>query len=471
VESVKDAATLVDFTYTLDPVGNPTQIVRTGSAPGTTTHAYDVRDRLTEVCFQTSCPGGSDPFVRWTYDAVGNRLTEARPAGTTNYTYNDADQLTQAGSTTYSYDQNGNETAAGSRTFASDVANRVISTTSGGTTTYTYDGDGNRLQITSGGQTTRLLWDENHSLPQLALERDGGGALLRRYVYGDRRVSMTTAGAAFYYHHDGLGSVANITASNGAPQWSYAYEPFGAARTATQDDPSAPTNPLKFAGELEDATNLYYLRARQYDPVSGRFLQVDPVSVDETAPAISTYSYVANRPTVLVDPSGKTGQASDVAPAKADGVVSPVIEGPVLGARSRCGTELGAAILRHRNIFIYSPHRSGVISDLCTRGVINWKVKRGLLRAAGYFKLGIYVMKTGHSPGTYHELGRAVDLANFTSSNMALATRFMRWLNTNRKMLANFVELIGPNESLVYPQGGYSRATLNGHKNHVHIAW
>jgi len=69
---------------------------------------YLMGDRLTEACFQSSCPGGSDPFIRWTYDAVGNRLTEARPSGTTSYTYNAADELTGAGSTSYTYDSNGN---------------------------------------------------------------------------------------------------------------------------------------------------------------------------------------------------------------------------------------------------------------------------------------------------------------------------------------------------------------------------
>ncbi|MFL6546031.1 MAG: hypothetical protein ACJ8LM_12740, partial [Candidatus Udaeobacter sp.] len=46
------------------------------------------------------------------YDKVGNRSTEVRPApsGTTTYTYNGLDELTQAGSTAYTYDQNGNVT-------------------------------------------------------------------------------------------------------------------------------------------------------------------------------------------------------------------------------------------------------------------------------------------------------------------------------------------------------------------------
>ena len=128
MKNIKGSVVLADFAYTLDPVGNPSQVVRAGTLPGTTSYAYDNRDRLTEACFQTSCPGGSDPYIRWTYDPVGNRLTETRPSGTTSYTYNAADQLTQAGSTNYSYDTNGNQTTAGSRTFSYDLANRLTST-------------------------------------------------------------------------------------------------------------------------------------------------------------------------------------------------------------------------------------------------------------------------------------------------------------------------------------------------------
>jgi YD repeat-containing protein len=163
VKNATGPTVLADFTVTLDPAGNPTQVVRTANLPGTTAYTYDARDRLTEVCFQASCPGGSDPYIRWTYDPVGNRLTEARPGGTTNSTYNAADELTQAGSTIYAYDQNGNETTAGARTFGCDLANRLTSTASAGATSaYTYDGDGNRLLETTGSQTTKYLWDTSN---------------------------------------------------------------------------------------------------------------------------------------------------------------------------------------------------------------------------------------------------------------------------------------------------------------------
>lgn len=102
------------FAYTRDPVGNPTRVDKLGGA--VETYDYDSRDRLTEVCFQATCTGGSDPFIRWSYDDVGNRLTETRPAGMTAYAYDDADQLTGrsglGGSVSYSYDANGNQLSA-----------------------------------------------------------------------------------------------------------------------------------------------------------------------------------------------------------------------------------------------------------------------------------------------------------------------------------------------------------------------
>jgi RHS repeat-associated protein len=309
VKNAKAGATLSEFAVTTDAVGNPTTVVRSGAVTSTTTYGYDANDRLTSVCFLANCPGGSDPFIRWTYDAVGNRLTEARPTGTTNYTYNNADQMTQAGSTAYTYDQNGNEKTAGSRTFTYDLANRLISTTSGSTTTtYTYDGDGNRLQASTGAQAskkTNYLWDVQGTLPQMALERDGSNALLRRYVYGARRIFMTTGGSNYYYHYDNSGSVANVTSSTGASQWTEVYEPFGSIRTETKNNSSAPANFMKFAGEYQDATGLYYLRARQYDPTLGRFTVLDPENVDGDNSFASAYVYAADRPTVLNDPSGR----------------------------------------------------------------------------------------------------------------------------------------------------------------------
>ena len=94
-----------------------------------------------------------------------------------------------------------------------------------------------------------------------------------------------------------------MTSSGGSTRWTYAYEPFGSLRREQRSGDSAPTNFLKFTGEYLDPTGLYHLRARQYDPASGRFTAPDPVSPRVGEPADGQYVYVANRPTLLVDPS------------------------------------------------------------------------------------------------------------------------------------------------------------------------
>jgi RHS repeat-associated protein len=209
---------------------------------------------------------------------------------------------------TYTYDRNGNQKAAGPTTFSYDLANRLVSTTSGTTTTtYTYDGLGRRLRAATGttaAKTTKYLWDNAGDLPQVALERDGADRLLRRYVFGAARISMNTGTTPFYYHHDPLGSVANLTSSTGASQWTYAYEPYGATRTETKNNTKAPANFMKFAGEYLDPTGLYHLRARQYDAANGRFLTTDPLPAQLTDAYVSSYVYASDKPTTLIDPSG-----------------------------------------------------------------------------------------------------------------------------------------------------------------------
>jgi RHS repeat-associated protein len=303
VRNAKAGVTLSFADYVYDAAGNPTQMTTT---EGTTGSAYDALDRLTEACFAAGCAD----FVRYTYDPVGNRLTEARPAGTTTYSYNAGDQLTSraglGGSVGYTYDGNGNQTQAGTRTFVWDLANRLASTSeSGSTIAYGYDGDGTRLQATTGGSTSSYLWDGNFGLPRLALERDGAGNPIRSYLYGNQLVSIDVGGSSFYYQRDGIGSTTNLTSANGTTQWTYSYEPYGLARTQTQNQPGAPDNPIRYTGESLDPSGPYQLHARQYNPADGRFLTLDPLPPALTNPYVAAYAYANNRPTTLVDPSGK----------------------------------------------------------------------------------------------------------------------------------------------------------------------
>lgn len=312
----KGNTTVASHAYTRDNGGNPTQVTAT---TGTQTYTYDAADRLASVCYATSCTSGSTSKTAWTYDAVGNRLTETTGTATRSYAYNAADQLTSstlAGVTTnYGYDANGDETSAGLDTLAYDMAGRttsVVKASPAATHTYLYDGDGKRLRTTtvdsSGTTVTNAAWDVTQPVPEVAVERNAAGAVTRRYSYGLDRIATTAGSATSFYVHDALGSVSNMTSSTGAKDWTYTYEPFGTVRTTTKDRSQAVAQPVRFTDEQLDAGGLYHLRARQYDPATGRFTAVDPLAPDIADPYVSNYVYANDRPTVLVDPTGEKGR-------------------------------------------------------------------------------------------------------------------------------------------------------------------
>lgn len=165
------------------------------------------------------------------------------------------------------------------------------------------------------------MWDRSFNLPQLALDRDGDNALLRSYRYGHDLVSQTAGASTFYYHNDGLGSVADVTSSTGASQRWSEYYPYGLAREAGGTSP--PVQPFRFTGEqLDSLTGLYHLRARQYDPSIGRFLTVDPIESRQTDPLVAGYGYARNNPNRWADPNGKCVQTLAAAFAGPPGAVA-----------------------------------------------------------------------------------------------------------------------------------------------------
>ncbi len=263
-------------------------------------------------------PAPSDTFTAWTYDPLGNRLAETDYLGTKTSTYDAADRLVSVRlpdgtSTAYTYDRNGNQLSAGPSASTYDLADRLTSATVGGTSeTYTWSGDGVRLSAATGPQaskTTQFVVDRAFDLPTVALERDGNGKLVRRYAYGLDLLAQTTPTKGPYWsHHDGLGSVTDVTSATGASLWWAEYSPFGAPR-ASASTSQAPVNLFRFSGEYLDlVTALYHLRARQYDPSLGRFLSPDPVSPSLSSPSVGAYVYVRNSPINLVDPSGLESQ-------------------------------------------------------------------------------------------------------------------------------------------------------------------
>lgn len=288
IVATKGANTLTSFTYTLDNAGLRTAVQ---DPSGTESYAFDNLYRLTGVSYPDAVTQS------YTYDSVGNRLTKVQGA-TTSYTYDNGDRMTTAGGVTYTYDNNGNQTARGADTYTWDTENRLTGATVAGTTvSAAYRGDGLRHSRTIGAATTTYTWDVASGLPVVL--QDGSFS----YVYGLGLISQTdNAGTQTYFLGNGLGSTEVLTDASGVVVATYKYDAFGAVRSSTG---SASTE-YRFTGQQDDtALSLTYLRARYYDPATGRFLSKDPWPGTTASPSSQhSYGYVGGNPLNAVDPSG-----------------------------------------------------------------------------------------------------------------------------------------------------------------------
>jgi RHS repeat-associated protein len=98
--------------------------------------------------------------------------------------------------------------------------------------------------------------------------------------------------------------------------------------TSSYDAYGNVTNPLSsefgYRGEsFEDLTRLQYLRARYYEPSTGRFLGIDPFEGDVNSP-VSRHQYLYGNanPVSYSDPSGKFSIGEAVAVLSILGVLS-----------------------------------------------------------------------------------------------------------------------------------------------------
>ena len=279
--------------------------------------AYDANGRLALECTTTAeaeaCPEEGEATTAYTYDQVGNRLTEQTGPESTTYAYDAADQITTATTgetnTTYDHDADGNLTFDGATTYTYDAPGHLRSADTGeGTYAYTYDADGNRTTASLDGQLQRTsTWDILHPLPQLISEHDGTGALTATYTYnphGQIQTQNHTAAGFQQYHRDWHGSVADTTDGTGAPQHQYAYTGFGAAEHTTPAE-DAPANPFTYISQYDEPGAGLYLHDRDYRPDLGRFTTADPAPRSATDTYTSAYAYAENLPTTLSDPSGR----------------------------------------------------------------------------------------------------------------------------------------------------------------------
>ena len=315
------AGTLEDLNWTLDANGN---ILTESSLAGLSSYVYDNLNWLNQATYPDST---QEQFL---YDRAGNRIqrtyTHVGLTDTTSYSYSASDRLTldttvrdpgNGGSLlalpshTRTWDGNGNLTLVSTTTSAGttnvqyswngldQLAGVTYPDGSSSATSY-YPASSLRLQqSTSGGASTRYLWDPG---TQNVLEEiDATGSPAVQYLHGlgpDETIARFAGGATHTFIGDQVMSTRGLVDANGNLANSYKYLAFGLERSVQE----TVTNAVRFTGREVDAqSGLLYLRGRWMDRTTGRFISQDSIGF---AGGLNLYAYGDNDPISATDPFG-----------------------------------------------------------------------------------------------------------------------------------------------------------------------
>jgi RHS repeat-associated protein len=301
-------------------------------------YRFDSLDRITQRIKR-----GLDSTRTWAYDSLG-RLTQYQMLQDTSALTCNDDLTGYAGrictsahgqkvvsQATFAYNAVGNPTDGGAQLAA---GNRL---TIYNGYTLTYDYDGNLVHKQKGSFDQYLYWNSIGQLDSVktgtVMIRFGYDALGRRvrkttptqtlrYIYADGQVvaeidaatntavrvysyygldsphAVKTSSGSYYYIAEGAGNVIALIDVNRTIVNRYRYSAFG----QLEDSSEAITNPIRFAGrEYDSETQLYYNRARYYDPALHRFVSEDPIGLSG---GINQFAYAGNDPMNQSDPSG-----------------------------------------------------------------------------------------------------------------------------------------------------------------------
>ncbi|MGH8019268.1 MAG: RHS repeat-associated core domain-containing protein [Opitutaceae bacterium] len=318
---------LSELDYTYDEVGNRTSTTQKVVSDlrsdlletSRDTYLYDATYQVTGADYGelvASSSTSSSNFnsrpahsVRFTYDAVGNRVEVSEDGVVTRYATNNLNQYTRVGAFAPTHDRNGNLAGMGEWLYRYDAMNRLVEASNGTMTARFFYDAKNRCVARSYNGRVQLNTYDNWNLIE---ERDGNGAQQARYVHGrriDEIVVMVNRHGVFYPHHDVLGNVIMLTGPDGSIVERYDYSVEGKVTvfdTSGKELPdSAVENRWMFTGrEWLAKVGLYDYRNRMYAASIGRFIQTDPVLFK--AGDVNIYRYVDNRFLRFTDPSGLT---------------------------------------------------------------------------------------------------------------------------------------------------------------------
>lgn len=282
-------------TGTQATLGGITSEITTGNNALDLSYAYDVRGQLLEE-------RRNGTSVCYAYDKAGNRIRKTDVQGEIRYLYNAKNQLiaeeSPADRKQFSYDRQGGiieeKNAAGIRLFSYNSRHQQtrVEIENGNVQENRYDAEGLRFELLENGRRTSFVYHNGELLQEEGREEQGTSYHLGAGMEAFRRGQELS-----YYQRDEQLSTVFVTDGQGEIRNSYQYDAFGIPLETTEQL----NNRIRYTGQqYDELTQQYYLRARYYNPVAGRFMQEDVYQGD----GLNLYAYCGNNPVVYDDPSG-----------------------------------------------------------------------------------------------------------------------------------------------------------------------
>lgn len=326
VTNPKHSSTSTLYSITYNSLGQRTKLNRGPTNNAVTNYTYDGVGRL--ATFNDDLTGTTGD-ITWTFSyspasqivswsATSSAYDYVEPAtSTVSQSYDGLNRDAAIASISGGYDLKGNITKDATRVMTYDTFNRFLTAAPVGTpathnTDLVYDPEGRLAKYSSDNGSTWISFVYDGT--NLIQEYSGAtSTVLRTYVHGPGtdEPEVWYEGSGFNGRHflvpNYQGSIIATTDSGGNLENTYEYGPYGEPQINKANP--ATTNPwtttnlhFRYTGQMVlPYAQLYYYKARVYDPVYGHFLQTDPIGTKDD---LDLYAYVAGDPVNQVDPTG-----------------------------------------------------------------------------------------------------------------------------------------------------------------------